>query len=123
MKLKTACALTITVLLLASSGCARDVANRYYGSTRYPAKKPTDVLMLNSRPSQDFEVIADFQSRGETPEELREKAAEIGADAVIVSMIGGHYDRSAQWASHGNNGTYSHIVGTAIIFKKGDKKK
>jgi uncharacterized protein YbjQ (UPF0145 family) len=79
--------------------------------------------MLNSRPSQDFEVIADFQSRGETPEDLREKAAEIGADAVIVSMIGGHYDRSAQWASHGNNGTYSHIVGTAIIFKKGDKKK
>ena len=123
MKLKTACALTISVLLLASFGCARDVANRYDGATRYPAKKPTDVLMLNSRPSQDFEVIADFQSRGETPEDLREKAAEIGADAVIVSMIGGHYDRSAQWASHGNNGTYSHIVGTAIIFKKGDKKK
>lgn len=108
--------------LIVFSGCAHDVANRYYGSAKYPAKQPSQVLLLNSRPSQNFEVIADFQSRGETPEDLREKAAQIGADAVIVSMLGGHYDRSHQWASQDTAGTYSRIVGTAIIFTKGKQK-
>lgn len=123
MQMRLGRSLITAALLITLTGCARDVANRYYGSAKYPAKQPSQVLLLNSRPSQNFEVIADFQSRGETPEDLREKAAQIGADAVIVSMLGGHYDRSNQWASQDTAGTYSRIVGTAIVFKKGDKQK
>lgn len=123
MQMRLGLALANAALLVTLTGCARDVANRYYGSIKYPAKQPSQVLLLSTRPSQNFEVIADFQSRNETPDDLREKAAEIGADAVIVSMLGGHYDRSHQWASQDTAGTYSRIVGTAIIFKKGDKQK
>ena len=43
-------------------------------------------------------MIADFQSRGESPEAVRKKAADIGADAVIISILGGYYSRSEEWA-------------------------
>lgn len=104
------------------AGCARDVANRYYGSEKYPPKKPSEVLLLDSKPSGDFDVVADFQSRRETPEDLREKAAEIGADAVIVTTLGGHYNRGDEWAHQDTSGTYSRIIGTAIKFRKEQKK-
>ena len=110
----------IVLFLYASfiSGCARDVANRYYGSVRYPPKATQDVHVFRKRPEREFTVIADFQSRGETIEDLREKAAQIGADAVIVSILGGYYDRNEQWAGEDRYGnTYSRITGTAIKFK------
>jgi hypothetical protein len=104
------CTLTIS--------CASDVANRYYGATIYPEKFPSQVQVLRSRPPGDFLVIADFQSRGETAEDLRLKAAKIGADAVIVSYLGGQYSLGEQWAGHDSmSNTYSRIVGTAIHYK------
>lgn len=96
-------------------GCASDVANRYYLSERYPAKFPFEVEILMKSPSRSFIVIADFQSRGETPEDMRLKAANIGADAVIVSLLGGDASGS-QWATSESK-TYSRITGTAIKFK------
>ena len=104
-----------TLLLV---GCATDVANRYYGLEKYPAKEPKDVELLWQRPSREFTVIADFQSRGESPEAVRNKAAKIGADAVIISILGGLYDTSEQWAGGDRQGsTYSRITGTAIKYK------
>ena len=99
-------------------GCATDVANRYYASEQYPPKNKEDVLILNSKPNKPFIVIADFQSRGETPSDLQEKAAKIGADAVIVSHIGGYYSRSEEWASKDRyqGEFHDHILGTAIKF-------
>lgn len=104
--------------LLSLTSCATDIANRYYGDTTYPPKNPNDVEILRTKPTRDFIVIADFQSRGETPEDMRDKAAQIGADAVIVSILGGLYSRDEEWADKDRHkDTYSRIVGTAIKYK------
>jgi len=98
-------------------GCASDVANRYYGTAHYPPKPQAEVAILQSKPSRPFTVIADFQSRGETPEDMRLKAAAIGADAVIVTLLGGQYARSDEWAGQDTmSNTYSRIIGTAIKY-------
>ncbi len=111
-------------LLLASAAalflcsCATDVANRYYANQKFPPKEPSQVAILRTAPNRPYEVIADFQSRGESEKSVRKKAAKIGADAVIISTLGGYYQLSTQWAgddSHSN--TYTRICGTAIIYK------
>lgn len=103
------------VLLL--SGCAVDVANRYYAAEHYPAKAPSQVELLFRAPSRKFETIADFQSRGDSPESMRKRASKIGADAVIVTPLGGLYAPSEQWAGNDRmSRTYSRIVGTAIKY-------
>ena len=100
------------------TGFAVDVANRYYALERFPAKKPKEVELLWERPPREFIVIADFQSRGESPEAVRKKAAKIGADAVIVSILGGWYDTTGQWAGIDKQArTYTRITGTAIRYK------
>ena len=106
-----------TVLLcIFMTACATDVANRYYGTVKYPPRNPAEVQLLRQAPTKDYVVIADFQSRGESPEAMRKKAAGIGADAVIVSILGGYYSRSEEWAGSEAT-TYSRIVGTAIRYK------
>lgn len=105
----------INVLLI---GCASDQAHRYYAAEKYPAKRAETVELLFEKPSKPFDVIADFQSRGESPEDMRKRAAEIGADAVIVSLLGGNVSISNQWAGKDSNTSYSRITGTAIKFKR-----
>jgi hypothetical protein len=107
---------SIVLLSTLMTACASDVANRYYGTVRYPPKRPAEVELLRRAPTRDYVVIADFQSRGESPEDLRKKAAEIGADAVIVSILGGYYSVNEEWAGSEGN-TYSRITGTAIRYK------
>lgn len=106
----------LLIALIASSGCARDIANRYYDQERYAPKEVNQVLVLTSKPNQAFKVIADFQSRGESAEDLRKKAAEIGADAIIVTTLGGYYNKS-DWAEKDLSNSYSRIIGTAIKFQ------
>lgn len=105
-------------VVISFTGCASDVANRYYGAESYPPRMRSEVQILYSRPAQAFTVIADFQSRGEDAEDLRKKAAAIGADAVIVSYLGGHHRLGTQWASEDPSTTYTRIAGTAIKFTK-----
>jgi hypothetical protein len=108
--------LIIAVLLL--GGCVRDEANRYYGSTHYSEKDVSQVALLKKRPDRPFVVIADFQSRGDTAEGLRKKAAKIGADAVIVTFLGGWYDLDDKWAGQDSKSTsYNRAVGTAIKYQ------
>lgn len=114
--------MTISIWLLVCAilitSCVSDVANRYYGTVRYPPKPAEEVEILRKRPARDFIVIADFQSRGESVADMREKAGKIGADAVIVSILGGFYDQSEQWAGDDRYGsTYSRITATAIKYK------
>jgi adenine/guanine phosphoribosyltransferase-like PRPP-binding protein len=104
------------------AGCATDVANRYYTSRTYEPRDVADVEVLWRKPTRAFVVIADFQSRGETAEAVREKAAKLGADAVIVAVVGGLYSIREQWAGKDSMGTTTnsgtgHIVGTAIKYK------
>lgn len=108
-----------SILLIAlCTSCATDVANRYYGSAHYAAQPSAEVELLNSAPSRAYIVIADFQSRNESPESVRRKAAEIGADAIIVTTLGGRYEKSEEWATQNQDaGMYTRIVGTAIKYK------
>lgn len=109
--------LVLSTMALVS--CATDVANRYYGSVRYEPRSPKDVAMLSAEPSRPYDVIADFQSRNESRESIRKKAAKIGADAVIITMLGGEYSESEQWAEQKHDrGVYTRIVGTAIKYKQ-----
>jgi hypothetical protein len=112
--------LRLTVLAaLCLCGCATDVANRYYAPVKYPPKDPSQVQILRAAPSRPYEVIADFQSRGESPKSVAKKAAKIGADAVIIATLGGYYEVGTQWASQDNQShTYTRIVGTAIRYKQ-----
>jgi len=116
---KTIACLSVFVLIcLFVSSCASDIANRYYGNTRYPPKQPNQVEILRECPTRPYDVIADFQSRGETPEDMRRKAAEIGADAVIVATLGGLYSYGEEWAgSDSLSHTYTRITGTAIKYR------
>jgi hypothetical protein len=108
----------IVVVSFVLFSCVSDIANRYYGNEHYPAKDPKGVDLLMQKPTRPFFIIADFQMRGETPEGLRARAAEIGADAVIVTTLGGLYDKSNQWAGEDSKrGTYYRIIGTAIKYK------
>ena len=115
--------LTIAITLMIAaflSACASDVANRYYMDEVYPAKNVDEVVILQAKPDRPFVVIADFQSRGESAGDLRRKAAEIGADAVIVVEVGGSYSRGEEWAHTDKykDRDHSHILGTAIRFIK-----
>lgn len=106
----------IAALLLCS--CATDVANRYYSSERFPARNPKDVEILFRQPTQKFDAIADLQSRNESPRGMRNRAAKIGADAVIVTPLGGYYSLGDEWAGADSmSGTYTRLVGTAIKYK------
>lgn len=101
------------------SACATDVANRYYAPRKYPPRQPATVDLLSGAPRRPYEVIADLQCRDESPAGMRKRAAAIGADAVIVTCLGGDYLVGDQWAGRDSmSGTYSRIVGTAIIYKR-----
>jgi len=98
-------------------GCAGDVANRYYGSARYDAVPVSEVQVLLAPPAEPFDIIADFQARNADARFMQKQAAEIGADAVIVTYLGGQVKFSQTWASQPDNGTFSRIAGTAIRYK------
>lgn len=101
------------------SSCVSDQAFRYYAIERYPAKQMDQVSVLFDNPSQAYEVIADFQARGASVNYMREQAAKVGADAVIVGRYGGYKSRGDTWAGTDKYAdTYTRITGTAIRFKR-----
>jgi hypothetical protein len=115
MSSKSSYLLLLSAVFLSS--CAQDVANRYYAAQRYPAKDPKQVELLYRAPSRPFTVIADFQSRGESPNSMKKRAAKIGADAIIVTPLGGYYRANEQWAGDDSMAhTYSRLVGSAIKY-------
>ena len=111
--------LLLSLLTLALIGCAQDVANRYYSPQRYEPKPAKDVALLFSAPSRPFTVIADLQSRNESPEGMKKRAAKIGADAIIVSPVGGLYRLNEEWAGTDSmSHSYSRLIGSAIKYNK-----
>lgn len=107
------------LVLLLLSACTSDEAARYYGDEKYPPKKPEDVELLTTAPKRPHKVIADFQARGVSPKTMRAKAAEIGADAVIVTTFGGYRNKADEWAGSDSESTsYSRIAATAIKYTK-----
>jgi uncharacterized protein YbjQ (UPF0145 family) len=109
--------LFLGILLVGS--CTSDEAHRYYAETTFPRKKVEEIEVLREAPSKAYDVIADFQARGASVKYMRKKAAEIGADAVIIGTYGGYKLRSEEWASQdAYSNSYSRIVGTAIKYKR-----
>lgn len=109
--------IAIFLAALVVAGCASDVANRYYADVKYPARPYLQVEVFTNAPTRPYVVIADFQGRGESQLDLRKQAAKIGADAIIITHIGGYYSSADQWAGQDSEShTYSHIVGTALKY-------
>ena len=114
------------VALLASGACMgpRDVANRYYATETFAPRPAEQVSILSKAPGRPYEVIAEFQSRNETPVSMQKRAAEIGADAVIITLVGGAKDLDEEWASSDRykNKSYSRILGVALRYKDEEAK-
>jgi len=101
------------------TGCVSGEANRYYLKETLPAKDIEEVEVLREAPSQPYIVIADFQVSRATIKHMQKRAAEIGADAVIITPVGGWYSRSGIWAgSDKYSNSYSGLIGSAIKYKK-----
>jgi hypothetical protein len=106
-------AFTVTI-----SGCAQDVASRYYSQQQYAPKPESEVELLFTAPNRQFTVIADLQSRNESPRQMKNRAAKIGADAIIVSKLGGYYRTDEEWAgSDKMSQSFSRLIGSAIKYK------
>jgi len=108
----------ILFICLFLTGCVAGEANRYYLKEKLPAKDIKEVEVLRKAPSRPYIVIADLQARRCTVRYMRERAAEIGADAVIVTPTGGWYSYSETWAGDdSNSNSYTGLIGTAIKYK------
>jgi len=99
-------------------GCATDEANRYYLKEKLPAKNIKEVEVLWEAPSRSYVIIADFQAYNVSVRYMQKRAAEIGADAVIVTPAGGWYSQSEIWAGKDDySRSYTRLIGTAIQYK------
>ena len=109
----------ILFICLFLTGCVAGEANRYYLKEKLPAKGIKEVEVLREAPSRPYIVIADLQASRATVKHMQKRAAEIGADAVIVTPVGGWYSRSEIWAGNDQySNSYSRLIGTAIKYKK-----
>ena len=105
-----------TCLFLA--GCVTNEANRYYLKEKLPAKDIKEVEVLKAAPTRPYIVIADLQASQASFRYLQKRAAEIGADAVIVACTGGSYSTSETWAENDRyQNTCTGFIGTAIKYK------
>jgi Na+-transporting methylmalonyl-CoA/oxaloacetate decarboxylase gamma subunit len=110
--------IAVLVLLFCAIGCMSDEANRFYLKERLPAKNVEDVEVLWAAPERPYTVIADFQANKATVKHMRKRAAEVGADAVIVVPAGGWYSRKEVWADEDRHSdSYKRLTATAIIYK------
>ena len=108
----------LLVIVIMVSGCAVGEANRYYLKDRFPAKDIKEVEVLKDKPSRPFDVMADLQASNVTYKYMQTRAAEIGADAVIVTCTGGWYSRSEVWADKDKySNSCTGLIGTAIKYK------
>ena len=108
----------IIALFFCNIGCVSDEANRYYLKERLPPKNINEVEVLWEEPHQPYTVVADFQARNASVKHMRKRAAEIGADAVIVVPIGGWYSLDEIWANEDReSNSFNRLTGTAIQYK------
>ena len=100
------------------TGCVTGEANRMYSTVKLPAKGIDEVEVLRISPTRPYTVIADLQASRATVKHLRKRAAEVGADAVIVTPTGGSYSYNEVWAGKDRySNTATGFIGTAIQYK------
>jgi hypothetical protein len=99
------------------TACVSDQAYRVY--EEYPPRAMEEVEILSRDPQRSYEVLGDFQDRpgsSSALKKMRKAAAAIGADALIVTYLGGHHTASP-YAGRGEQVTYTRIFATAIRYK------
>ena len=117
-KMQKTIMLVFIVFLFCVIGCMSDEANRCYLKEKLPAKNIEEVEVLSVAPERPYLVIADFQARNATFKHMRKRAAEIGADAVIVVPAGGYYSEKEVWADQDKEkNSYNRLIATAIQYK------
>ena len=108
----------VFIFLLFEIGCVSDEANRYYLKEKLPPKKIKDVEVLREKPQRPYIVVADFQAMNASFEHMRKRAAQVGADAVIIVPVGGSYSQDEVWAGKDRySKSYSRLLGTAIKYE------
>jgi Na+-transporting methylmalonyl-CoA/oxaloacetate decarboxylase gamma subunit len=115
--LKRFLVITFLIFLCCEIGCVSDEANRYYLSEKLPPKKIKEVEVLREKPQRPFVVVADFQAIDASFKYMRKRAAQVGADAVIIVPVGGSYSEKEVWAGEDRySDTYSRLTATAIKY-------
>lgn len=110
--------LSVLIFLLFQFGCMSDEANRCYFKGKFPPREVSEVQVLHEAPQKPYIVIADFQANNASIKHMRKRAAEVGADAVIVVSAGGNYSRDEVWAGEDRySDSYIRLIGTAIKYK------
>ena len=113
--------LSFFVLFIFIAACTYDKAYRYYLTERFAPKDPSEVAVLYEKPDREFIIMADLQARGVSVDFMRREAAKLGADAVIVVILGGYYAHSEEWADGDKDektkNSYTRIVATVIKYK------
>ena len=111
--------IVIIVFLLCGIGCISDEAGRYYLKDKLPPKKTSEVEVLREAPLKPYTIIADFQAVNVSIKHMRKRAAQLGADAVIVVPVGGFYSRDEIWVGEDRySSTYSRLISTAIKYSQ-----
>ena len=110
--------LVLAIFVLA--GCASDQAARYFADEHYPPRPDDQVQVLDAAPPQPYTLLAELQARDMPTSDMRHWAAKLGADAIIVTRLGGQKARSDVWASEDTQGTTaaSRVAGIAIKYSK-----
>lgn len=107
----------VAFFLFCLVGCVSDEANRYYLKETLPPKSAKEVEVLREAPQRPYTVIADLQANDASVRYMQKRAAQIGADAVIVVPVGGYYSRDEVWAGKDRNSkSYARMLGTAIKY-------
>lgn len=81
----------LMLLCLLLVGCASFDVTKMDNVKTYPPNNPADVEILTQEPARPYVVIAEIRAQGETisrqenmKERMKEKAAAMGADAIIL---------------------------------------
>jgi len=113
--------LTETVPFSIEEAAAAEEAGIDTMKVRFDPKNPDLAIAIRKAAPSTFMAFSCPLIAAATKDEavrIGYKAMEIGADAVIVSHIGGVYSRSEEWASKDRyqGEFHDHILGTAIKF-------
>jgi len=127
MKAKWLSALILAALMLGAIGCYRPYGFHFYPDTpRFAPTSPADVDLLRREPRRDHIRLGEVwirpsyrMDRFHVEGVLREKAARMGADALVI--VADRYFREGvvfnYW--HGPRAVYErHIVGIAIRYRR-----
>jgi len=128
MKTKSLAIALLAVLLAGTVGCYQTYGARYYPHMRnFPPTSPAQVVLLRSEPRRAHIALGEvwirpryYMDRYQVESMLKEKAARMGADAVVI--VRDKYYREGVVYNYwrGSRAVYErHIVGIAIRYQRG----